>query len=149
MFYLLKNIKNDLNVDGNDFKYLKITYNNKLMKNKIHVNDQQKKISKIKRIKIYLKNVGYWTLVPIELISACFHISACCGCCGTFGNPITPVIDGTSYIEDYPDTASKCSSGLLSGCMGTIRSCCCLITCSGCFCLVCSPREGISLVKYE
>lgn len=102
-----------------------------------------------KELKAWAKRMCRWALVPLEIPSAYLHLGCCMGCCGAFGNPITPVIEDEPYDVVYPDRMSKGMSFLSSGIIGIIHGCGCLFTCAGCCGLACDPKDGGTMVKYE
>ena len=98
----------------------------------------------------WAKRLGKWTVVvPGEMIFAYTHTAMCCGCCGSFGNPMTPILEEETYAETFPDKDARGFAGIMSGFMSMIRMGCCFLTCAGCCGLACTPRDGISMVKYD
>lgn len=98
----------------------------------------------------WAKRLGKWTVVvPGEMIFAYTHTAMCCGCCGSFGNPMTPILEEKTYAETFPDKDARGFAGIMSGFMSMIRMGCCFLTCAGCCGLACTPRDGISMVKYD
>jgi hypothetical protein len=95
---------------------------------------------------LWSKRVLRWALVPLEIPSAAIHLSLCMGCFGTFGNPITPIIENVPYDELYGDRIEKMFSFFTSSVIGVVHGLSAIFTCCGCCGVLCSPSNGLTFV---
>lgn len=115
---------------------------------------KEKKEKKWARVKRYTckwaTNVTKWFVgVPAEFACAYGHVAMCFGCCGRFGNPVTPILEEVPYDDMYNDKFTTSMSFFMSGIMSILRMLCCICTMAGCCGIVCSPKDGASIVKYD
>lgn len=89
-----------------------------------------------------------WFLVPLEIPSAALHLTLCMGFFGTFGNPITPMIEGISYTDMYHnDQFEKAISFFTTFIFGVVHAFSAIFTCCGCCGIVCSPVNGLTVLN--
>lgn len=86
-----------------------------------------------------------WCLVPLEIPFSVLHLVTCMGCCGTYGNPITPLIEGIPYDAFYTDRYEKAASCLTSAIYGLIHGTAAAFTCCGCCGMSFSPAESCNI----
>lgn len=124
----------------------------------IDINDHNmnviKKPTKWSKAKRFFKKWGInsakWFIgVPAEITCAYAHVAICFGCLGRIGNPVTPILEEVPYDVLYSDKMDKGMSFFTSGIMAILRGLCCIFTLAGCCGLACSPKDGISMVKYD
>ena len=86
-----------------------------------------------------------WCLVPFEIPVSILHLISCMGCCGKYGNPITPLIEDIPYDAFYTDRYEKAASCLTSTIYGLIHCIAAACTCCGCFGMSFSPAESCNI----
>lgn len=86
-----------------------------------------------------------WCLIPLEIPASVIHLVSCMGCCGKFGNPITPLIQEIPYDIFYTDRFEKAVSCFTSAIYGLIHCAAAACTCCGCLGMSFSPAESLNI----
>lgn len=83
--------------------------------------------------------LALWILVPLEIPSGCAHLIICMGCCGKYGNPLTPFIEEVPYEVFYTNKFEKTFAWFTSIIYGFYHTLGTIFTCCGCCGMSCSP----------